>query len=315
MRLHIIIFLLFTVICCDSFSREEPILDYITLRKDTQYPSGIIPADAREVIPEVLSKTLFEDMHKYDRWVFAKSYSQDPETASKIVSAQIALYCWQQSTEEDHLGSQEFIASSLFELWRHDDSIKLCWYDKEKGKVDEAYVGLLCKAYTFQYNKSPDEIEKWINNVVSKISNRKVWAVISVKKILDKKKLKTVDYGSLAEITRNMFIFKTRDLENFKKWWEKNKDNSRTEWAKSLIERSLTILENPKGKGRRKIEAANEQLLHLLPHEVYKNSLALVGTSKIKSKDDYNSIVRKLKKWWSANKKTYNVPLSSMFAY
>ena len=95
---RILLFLLCAIIFSQTaLGRDKSIMDNkATIYKDKHYKEKLVyAADPRLVIPPVLAKTLFEDMHSKDRSLFARAFSQKPDIASKVVAAQLALYCWQ----------------------------------------------------------------------------------------------------------------------------------------------------------------------------------------------------------------------------
>ena len=304
-----------SLVCCLAvFGREKAILDGNSYRLEgKKYPVGVTPTDAIFVISPILSVTMFEDMNPADRQLLARAYSQDPETASLVVAAQIGVYCWQRGKKEDQQRSQYFIASSLYRLWRHDDSVALFWYDEAQKKPVSFNVGYLFDAYTFLYGVSAEKTKSWLENVVRKIPDRNGWAVIAVEEILNKKDITVSDLSRLISITRNMYVGKTQDIEAFKKWWEKMKGKSRRDWAIDLVDRSIKIVTGKQPATHIEGEAALHQLSTLLPEEMWVKTLGQPVPTTDREKK-LQKALNELESWWESHKKEYTVPLDSSLA-
>lgn len=301
-----------------AFCRDDSILKgRATIIEGKKYPKGVIPADATLVIPPVLGITMFEDMNPTDRQRFANAFSQDPETASLVVAAQIGVYCWQRASIEDQSRSEYFIASSLYNLWIHTNSTDhmpdLLWYDEAENEAHFFDVGHLLDAFTFQYGSSAKEIEIWLNNVARKISDRNVWAIIAVEEILHKKEIYIADLGHLAKITRNVYVYETRDIEAFKKWWKRMRERPRRDWAIDLVDRSIRILTGKQPAARIEAEAAFYQLPKLLPEDIWVKTLGQPVPTTDREKR-LEEALDELESWWQSHKKEYRVPLDSSLA-
>ncbi len=269
-----------------------------------------LQVDVNTVVSEVLGITLFQKMQPFDAWLFGKAYTQEPERASLLVSAQVAMYCWQRSSLDDHSGSEYFIARSLYQLWIYDKKVSLI-AGMTKDGPRKARVGYFLQAYTFQYGTTPHELEAWLNKVAAKVPDRHVWAQLAVEKILHRKANAPGDLAYLIKITRNMYHLQDGDLDKFAQWWEKVKDQSRIDWAKDLIELSIYELRNPKKTGRP--FAAVRQLDILLPEGVF--DLEGLASAATVGENEYAEKIVELRSWWDKNKGKYRVPIESHFAF
>ncbi len=211
--------------------------------------NSVLPSNPREVIGYMMRDMMvrFSEGRAY----LCDVYRVAPQQVLDTLTGQIVIECIQHPGTMDinrrKESEEEFVVTNLVAIARRSPFLRLQWMDR-MGVTPMSLLG----EYTFAGRKDAEGYSEWWKNEGRAVPLRDMWAG---------KKLQLLSSEALASnvsprinwelllLTRNIRCLREDKLDGVVSWWRARTTADRAEWARELIEASVSVIETAPAEG------------------------------------------------------------------